>query len=390
MPEGWQETTMGQGVELISGQHIEASFCNDYGLGSPYLTGPADFPENRIIVTKYTEQPKVMCRDGDVLLTVKGSGTGKSILADSAYCISRQLMAVRPRDYDAGFIFYVLKNNEDVYGGKSTGLIPGITRDDVLKTPVCIPPLEEQRKIAEILSAWDEAIEQQTRLLELKRERKRGLMQQLLTGRVRFKEFTGLEWKSCRFGDVFKRITRKNSIGNTNALTISGTLGLVSQTEFFNKRIASNDVGGYYLLKRGEFAYNKSYSNGYPMGAIKRLDRYDQGVLSTLYICFAAKNVEADSDFFMHYFESGLFNWEISQIAQEGARNHGLLNVSTVDFFETSLPLPTLTEQQKIATVLSAADAEIETLTAQLAALKSQKRGMMQRLLTGKTRVQLA
>ncbi len=126
------------------------------------------------------------------------------------------------------------------------------------------------------------------------------------------------------------------------------------------------------------------------MGAIKRLDRYDQGVLSTLYICFAAKNVEADSDFFMHYFESGLFNWEISQIAQEGARNHGLLNVSTVDFFETSLPLPTLTEQQKIATVLSAADAEIETLTAQLAALKSQKRGMMQRLLTGKTRVQLA
>ena len=214
-------------------------------------------------------------------------------------------------------------------------------------------------------------------------------MQQLLTGKVRFKEFEGLEWVTIRFGGIFKRVVRKNSIGDTNLLTISGALGLVSQYEFFNKRVASEKVEGYYLLKNGEFAYNKSYSNGYPVGAIKRLDRYEQGVLSTLYICFAVANPRANNDFFSHYFESEIFNNEIRLITQEGARNHGLLNVSTGDFFDTLVHLPPFEEQQKIAAVLSTADTELENLETQLAALRTQKRGLMQQLLTGRTRVNL-
>jgi type I restriction enzyme S subunit len=252
-----------------------------------------------------------------------------------------------------------------------------------------LPPLPEQRKIAEILSSWDKAIELLEQLITAKRKLKQGLMQQLLTGKKRFKEFESSKWETYHFKEIFKRVTRKNTIGNSNILTISGNHGLINQRDFFNKRIAADKLDGYYLLKKGEFAYNKSYSNGYPLGAIKRLDRYEAGVLSTLYICFKISNPSVNSDFLAHYFEAGILNQQIYGIAQEGARNHGLLNISVTDFFEILLRLPSLSEQQKIASILSTADTEISTLEKQLAAYKQQKRGLMQQLLTGKKRVKI-
>lgn len=252
------------------------------------------------------------------------------------------------------------------------------------------PPLPEQCKIAEILSTWDKAIALLEQIITAKRKLKQGLMQQLLTGKKRFKEFKGSEWKTYHFKEIFKRVTRKNTIGNSNILTISGNHGLIDQRDFFNKRIAAKKLDSYYLLKQGEFAYNKSYSKGYPLGAIKRLNRYKEGVLSTLYICFKIYNNSlVNSDFIAHYFEAGILNKEIYGIAQEGARNHGLLNISVTDFFEILLSIPSLEEQQKIASILSTADAEISNLEKQLAAYKQQKRGLMQQLLTGKKRVKI-
>ncbi len=135
---------------------------------------------------------------------------------------------------------------------------------------------------------------------------------------LRFPEFENEgEWKEKVFEEVFDRITTKNSENNQNVLTISAQLGLVSQLEYFNKKVSAKDVTGYYLLHKGDFAYNKSYSNGFPMGAIKPLKYYEMGVVSTLYICFRAKGVYI-SDFFEQYFDAGLLNSEISSIAQEG------------------------------------------------------------------------
>jgi type I restriction enzyme, S subunit len=238
-----------------------------------------------------------------------------------------------------------------------------------------------------VLGVWDESIDLLERLIGRVRSRKQGLMQQLLTGKKRFKEFEGSEWKRYHFKDIFRRITRKNTVNNSNILTISGTHGLINQRDFFNKRVAADNLDGYYLIEKGEFAYNKSYSNGYPLGAIKRLDRYDTGVLSTLYICFGLSNALNSGDFMAHYFESGIFNKEIYGIAQEGARNHGLLNIGVNDFFELFLRIPSLPEQEKIAAVLTAADEEISTLEKQLAAYKQQKLGLMQQLLTGSIRI---
>ncbi|MCB1584163.1 MAG: restriction endonuclease subunit S [Xanthomonadales bacterium] len=205
--------------------------------------------------------------------------------------------------------------------------------------------------------------------------------QNKLIPKLRFPEFEkDVEWDQEIFDDVFVRLTNKNKENNQNVLTISAQLGLVSQLEYFNKKVAAKDVTGYYLLHKGDFAYNKSYSKGYPMGAIKPLKYYDKGVVSTLYICFRAKDGYSPS-FLEQYFEAGLLNSEIAKIAQEGGRAHGLLNVSVKEFFEDILLLiPKSSEQQKIAACLSSLDHLITAHNDKLKALKDHKKGLLQNL----------
>ena len=173
---------------------------------------------------------------------------------------------------------------------------------------------------------------------------------------------------------------RKNSNNETELpLTISSKDGLVDQITYFNKAVASKDMSGYYLLKNGEFAYNKSYSVGYDFGSVKRLDRYPMGALSTLYICFSL--TKHNSDFIKVYFDSLKWYREIYMIAAEGARNHGLLNVPTDDFFNTQHILPADTkEQQKIAAFILLIEKRIEKQRQLVELLKSYKRGALSKL----------
>ena len=152
-------------------------------------------------------------------------------------------------------------------------------------------------------------------------------------------------------GEIAERIIRKNEkLESTLPLTISAQYGLIDQNEFFDKRIASKDVRGYYLIKKGEFAYNKSTSVDAPFGAIKRLDKYNNGVLSTLYILFKIiDDTSTGSDYLVTYYATDLWHRGIQSIAAEGARNHGLLNIAPNDFFETMLSIPlNISEQKKV------------------------------------------
>ena len=165
---------------------------------------------------------------------------------------------------------------------------------------------------------------------------------------IRFKGFTD-SWEQRKLGDVVNRVTRKNQdLVSELPLTISAQYGLIDQNEFFDKRVASKDVSGYYLIENGEFAYNKSTSTDAPWGAVKRLDHYENGVLSTLYIVFGIKeNNPIDSNFLVSYYNTNLWHKGIREIAAEGARNHGLLNIVPADFFETELMIPQDIEEQK-------------------------------------------
>jgi type I restriction enzyme S subunit len=244
-----------------------------------------------------------------------------------------------------------------------------------------VPSLAEQRQVANAIANWDTAIQKTEQLIAAKELSSKALMQRVFGAnshpRLRLSEFT-------------RRVTRKNVEGNGHPLTISGAEGLVSQSRYFGKRIAAEHTEHYTLLKRGEFAYNKSYSARYPLGAIKRLDAHDEGIVSTLYLCFALDNSKAPlSDYFVYFCEAGEFNHQIYQVAQEGARNHGLLNVTADDFFSMRMPVPPRDVQERVVTALGAAMRELALLRDQLAALRAQKRGLMQKLLTGQWRLRL-
>ena len=195
---------------------------------------------------------------------------------------------------------------------------------------------------------------------------------------LRFPEFSG-EWEKVHLSRIVTRVTRKNKNNESRLpLTISAQYGLVDQISFFNKVVASSDLSNYYLLHKGEFAYNKSYSGDYPWGAIKRLDRYDKGALSSLYICFTPTDI-IDSDFLVHYFESPKWHREVSNIAGEGARNHGLLNIAVPDFFNTQHCIAiNKAEQRKIADFLNLINERIETQKKIIEKYESLIRGLYQ------------
>ena len=194
--------------------------------------------------------------------------------------------------------------------------------------------------------------------------------------KLRFKEFTD-EWSYQSLSKYVNRITTKNKNNESNlVLTISAQYGLVDQTNFFNRSVSSSNLTGYYLLNNGDFAYNKSYSNGYPWGAVKRLNKYNQGVVSSLYICFKPNNL-INSDFLEQYFETNKWYQQISEVSVEGARNHGLLNIAVNDFFNTKHYMPSIKEQEKISNFLSLLDKKIELQSKKIEDLKLFKKGLI-------------
>ena len=200
--------------------------------------------------------------------------------------------------------------------------------------------------------------------------------------KLRFPEFTE-PWEQRKLGEICERITRKNK-GNESdlPLTIASQYGLIDQRDFFNKVVAAKDMTNYYLLKKGEFAYNKSYSNGFDYGSIKRLNEYEKGCLSTLYVCFGITSDEVDSDYLECFFDT--LNWyhDVATICAEGARNHGLLNVDVKAFFtDVKISLPLQKEEQKrIAECFQQVDTLITLHQRKLDHVKDLKKSMLQKM----------
>ncbi|GEN91906.1 restriction endonuclease subunit S [Tetragenococcus koreensis] len=203
---------------------------------------------------------------------------------------------------------------------------------------------------------------------------------------VRFEGFYD-DWKQRKLRELTQRVTRRNkNLESTLPLTISAQDGLVDQNVYFNKVVASRDVSNYYLVKYGDFAYNKSYSNGYPLGAIKRLEKYEKGVLSTLYIVF--KPIDVNSDFLAKYYDTTYWYHEVYKNAAEGVRNHGLLNISPSDFFETKLSIPKNWEEQgKIGTFIQKIDNTIALHQEKLSKLQTLKKVALQALFPKKDEI---
>ena len=263
---------------------------------------------------------------------------------------------------------------------------PGLSVEKLVRYKLTVPPIDEQKKIAKILSVWDDAIEKQTRLIDALIRRKRALMQQLLTGKKRLLYYTE-PWKQVRLGNIFCEVNAINDKQqNYPVMTISAKLGLVSQQNKFDRIIAGNSLNKYTLLKKDDFAYNKGNSKTYPMGCIYKLDEYEYALVPFVYICFR-KTAKINISFYQQWFINHGLDKQLKRIITSGARGDGLLNVDRKDFFNTTVPFPHFTEQQVIAAILATADLEIELVKKRLDQFGIQKRSLMQQLLTGKKRI---
>ena len=287
---------------------------------------------------------------------------------------------------DIMFIFYHCFLLGDWCRSKSNaGGLLAVNMEDLRNYYFSLPSLPEQQKISEYFTEIDRAISLQTRKLSKLKQIKAASLQNMFPHEghnvpaIRFQGFRG-EWKCVKLNSFAKRITRKNAnLESTLALTIASAHGLVSQMDYFNNLVVGSNIYNYYLIKKGEFAYNKSSSSGYPFGSVKRLDFYEKGILSTLYIVFDIDET-VSSDYVVHYFDSSLWHSEIAKVATEGARNHGLLNIGAEDFLNIHISLPSLPEQQAIANYFTQLDRQITLQTQKLAKLKQIKSACLSKM----------
>ncbi|WP_283139983.1 restriction endonuclease subunit S [Bacteroides congonensis] len=341
-------------IPWISSSDIKEDNINNISI-SRYITEDAIEKS----ATKYCPAP--------VILIVSRVGVGKVALSHTSLCTSQDFCNIIEIKCHPVFLSYNLlrtmkRKSREVQGTS----IKGITSDELQKIRVFIPKnKDEQNKISNLLTLLDERIATQNKIIEDLKKLKSAICEKLFCTpkdkqpKVRLHGFSDA-WHFVRLSDICHRIRCKNTGEQCKqVLTIAAQYGLVSQEDFFNKNVASENLSGYYLLQKGDFAYNKSYSGDYAWGTVKRLDNYKQGVLSPLYICFRLDSARVDSDFLVYYFESKKWYKAVADIAGEGARNHGLLNISVIDYFNTIHCIPSIEEQKQIAWIMRTLSSKI-------------------------------
>ena len=285
------------------------------------------------------------------------------------------------------FLYYMLGNmNLGQYSGQSAQ--PGLAVNKLVGLFSFVPEKDEQQQIGAFFYTLDNLITLHQRKFEKLTNVKKSMLEKMFPRNgscypeIRFKGFTD-PWEQRKLGELVDRVVRKNTNNeSTLPLTISAQYGLVDQITYFNNRVASRNVSNYYLVLNGEFAYNKSTSDGYPFGAVKRLDLYEKGVLSTLYIVFAPKKEQQiDSDYLTVFFDTDRWHKGVAERAAEGARNHGLLNISAEDFFDIDLSVPKdIVEQKQIGAFIRQLDHLIALHQRELEKLQSIKKALLEKM----------
>lgn len=366
----WEESTIGKEFDLYSG-NTPSRLNKEHFKGKVNWISSGELKNHYIYSSKEqisedaAKNLKLLPK-GTFVIAIYGleaegvRGTGS--ITQEPSTISQACMAFIPQgDIENEFLYSWYKKHGEVIGVRyAQGTKQQNLSFDILeKFKIAYPSIKEQKKLNKFIALLDERIAVQSRLIEDLKKLRCAIIENVFCSpnhnesALRFKGNTD-PLSTYRMEDFCSRITRKNKDNQCSlVLTIAAQYGLVDQESFFNKTVASENLAGYYLLHKGEFAYNRSYSAGYDWGAVKRLEKYPEGVLSTLYICFKIDESAVDSDYLAYYFESTKWHKGLSDIAGEGARNHGLLNVSVNDYFNTMHRFHCMREQKIIASMLN-------------------------------------
>lgn len=393
MREGWELKKLGDVGECRIGlTYSPDDVCAEGGTlvlrSSNVQNGRIAYKDN-VLVQRDVPQ-NAMVSAGDILICVRNGSRsliGKSAMISSADegCAFGAFMATFRSRYGE-YVFQLLQTDDFKRQVHRTlgATINQITNSDLKSFTFPFPPIAEQRNIAKVLMAWDEALEKLNALRAAKARQLDGLAQTTMGRGGAFP----VHWQRKPLSEVSTPVKRKSAGGDHPVMTISAKSGFLMQADKFARNMAGRSVERYTLLHEGEFAYNKGNSKTAPYGCVFRLDRAT-ALVPFVYYCFALKP-GLDPEFYDHLFSAGALNHQLSRLINSGVRNDGLLNLYSDDFFSCRVPVPPIEEQKRIAQALTTAKRELSLLDQGISALTAQKRGLMQKLLTGEWRVEVS
>ncbi len=379
LPRGWQEVKLGDIAEIIMGQSPQSEFYNKDKKGLPFLQGSSTFGYIYPTFDMYSSDIKKVAKDGSILMSVRAP-VGDINIANTDICIGRGLCSINSINKSINsYIFYILKYNKNKLLNNQKGTTFGaITKDDIINFNIILPPIDEQKRIAEVLSLCDKLIENLNKLIEKKELYKKGVMQRVLTGEVRFNGFTD-EWENVKLKDILIVGSKDRVLDTSKYKKI--TIKLHNKgIEFSNIERKMADKRPFYIRKKDEIIIGKQ---NYFNGSIAIVgEEFDNTICSNAIMSFTVnKNCNNKFIYFL------LSRKSYMQKYYHLANGTGQKELSESDFLNFNLLIPRLEEQNKIAELLTLIDKDIEILKQLLHLRKLQKKGLMQKLLTGEVRI---
>ena len=394
IPEAWNVVKLREVVKVSQGLQIPIS--HRFNEPSENRVFYITIPHTEGKKVEYIEDAKksVLCNKDDLLVVRTGSGVGKIIKGVEGAFHNNFFKIKFLNELDTDFMYAFLTSSRtqflmNTYAGSSA--IPDLNHGDFYSLDFLLPPLKEQQKIAQILTTWDDAISKQETLIKAQEELKKGLMQNLLSGEVRFDGFDG-EWEEVRLGDIGKTyggLTGKTAEdfgrGDSKYITYKNIFNNSKINPFIFESVKVNVTEKQNKVIYGDILFTTSSETPEEVGMSSvLLTEIDDVYLNSFCFGYRAKDLNAlDPKFSRFYFRSYYMRDKISRLAQGSTR----FNLSKLQVMKIKIKLPLQAEQQKIAQVLTLADKNIDLLKNELEALKEQKRGLMQRLLSGEARV---
>ena len=392
MDGSWRQVSIGDIGRVITGSTPATASPEFYGGDIPFIS-PGDLGKGLVVdkaARALTEAGFAKARPvpaGSILYTCIGSTIGKSAIAGRTLATNQQINSVicDPEKVDNAFIYYALNFRADsIKRLAGTQAVPIVNKSVFENVTFPVPPLFEQRKIGEILWTWDEAIEKLEGLKAANLRRRTYLRTHVFTGAVRLPGFSGV-WKNTRLAEVLREHGLK-STGKEEVFSVSVHKGLVNQIKHLGRSFAAAQTGHYNRVLPGDIVYTKSPTGNFPLGIIKQSTVGDEVIVSPLYGVFTP-STQALGMILNAYFESPITvrNF-LYPLVQKGAKN--TISITNRRFLEGFLKLPMdPAEQTAIAEVIASSEAEFARIEAEIKALIRQKRGLTQKLLTGKWRV---
>lgn len=380
--ENWKPCKYSDVIDLLSGQDFPPDGYNDNGHGIPYMTGASCIEGNGTLVERWTETPKCIASENDVLIVCKGSGYGKiAKLSQPKAHIARQFMALKsiPEVLDQSFNFHLANSVVNTIKQDARGLITGIAREAVLNTPVSIPEIEEQKQISSFFDDLDQTITLHQKKLDDLKEFKSGLLQKMFPQKgekvpqIRFPGFTD-NWEQRKFSDLYQRIIVKNDgfYGQDKIISVANM--------YFNPdaRVTSEEyLKTYNIFEVGDIAFEGNRSKNFAHGRFVE-NTIGNGIVSHVFDVFKPKRKDHDLLYWKYAINNESFMRPVLIRCTKASTM--MTNLDSRDFLKESILVPELKEQIAIGVFFDTLDQTITLHQKKIDDLNQLKSGLLQKM----------